>query len=139
MKSSVQARRRAERLFLRLRNKNLPQEEGSIEVNYAERFPPGKCIIAVTVPINHERLRTVIDVCLAHRRYHYPPIIMNGRNGRRLRLMYRFKKIGPSEHGRILKNAHMLAEWAEELFCLPAYVAPLGGLVGARWRLRAFV
>jgi hypothetical protein len=126
-------------LFLRLRNKNLPQEEGSIEVRYAERFPPRKCIIAVTVPINHERIRTVIDVCLAHRRYHYPPIIMNGRDGRRLRLMYRFRNIKPGEHEHLILNARMLAEWAGETFGLPAFVSPFGGLVEARWRLRAFV
>ena len=134
-----QARRKAERLFLRLRNNTLPhRKEETIAVNYVQRFPPGHCIVAVTIPISHEKLRMVLEVGMANRGYHYPPAIINSRHSRCLRLMYRFRGIKPGETGRTLKYAGMIAQWAEGLFEMKAIVSPMKGLINARWRLRAF-
>lgn len=134
--STIEARRKTERLFLQLRGKNFPLEEGAIKVHYVQRFPPGQCLVAVVIPINHERLGTIIDVCRAHQRYYYPPVLLRNGGKRFLRLIYRFTHIRPNEQGLLLMNARKLAEWAEELFGLPTIVSPLGGFVGARWRLR---
>ena len=122
---------------MRLRNNALPRKEGTIAVNYAQRFPPGQCIVAVTVPISREKLRMVLEVGMANRKYHYPPAIINSRQSRCLRLMYRFRGIRPGENGRVLKYAGMLAEWAERLFEMQAIVSPMQGLIAARGRARA--
>lgn len=130
-------RRKAERLFLRLNHSAFPQQEGLITVSYAERFPLGQCIMAATIPINRQTLRTVIDMGVAHKEYHYPPAIINTRHGRCLRLMYRLRRIRPDENERLFTGAKDVAQWLEKRFGIPAIISPMRGLIGARWRLRA--
>jgi hypothetical protein len=133
----VLARREAERLFLRLCNKHLRQKEGVIHVNYARRFPPGKCIIGITIPIRNEPLGRIIALGMEHVQCQYPPAIINSGNGLCLRLIHCITDIQSSESARLLEHARMLARRAEQDFEMTAIVLPLGGLVGTLWSLRA--
>ncbi|HEY4500688.1 MAG TPA: hypothetical protein VJI70_00240 [Candidatus Paceibacterota bacterium] len=134
------ARRATGRLFLRLGNRSRDYNDllGVIKVNYAERFPLGECVISVVVPIGHKNIQKIVEISKMHQRYHYPPVIINGRYRRCLRLIFRFRNIGPNEGKRLLKYAKMIAEWAEKLFEMRALISPVPGLVGLLWRLRAF-
>lgn len=132
------ARRQANKLLFRLCNLFSSRKSGSIRLIYAENFGPQKCIVGATIPIGDENITKVVAIGRIHQHYHYPPVIINGKDGLALRLMWRFKAIRPHDHAELQRVVEALAEWLEKLFCRQTVITPVLGLIEAKWRLRAF-
>lgn len=133
------ARLETQRLFLRLfrsRNKNFVYQDndGVIEVNYAERFGTGKFCVSVTAPVGHMRIADIVRIAEGHRG---SSAIINSRKRVCLRIMFVFPDIKSGDDKKSLERAQSVARWAEKEFGMQSIISSTGGVVGMRWRLHA--
>ena len=134
-RNSRKARQEAEQLFKSFRSPILREVA---KIVYPTRFRFGECVIAALLPIDRETVRRFAFICEAHRGYHYPPVVISGEDGRRLRLMWRFPMIRPSESIRLLQYATIVARWVNDVFHHQSIIYPAGGIMDVRIRLQAF-
>ena len=130
----VRARHETEQLLRRLLGRTPPRDEGlMIEVTYPRRFPTGKGVIAVIIPLQHLTVGMVRRLCEANSKSHYPPVISSDR----IRIIFRFPKIQSGDEEALREKAHVLARWSEGFVGTRAVVSSRGGLIGFLWQQRA--
>lgn len=132
MKRMSRARRLAESVFSFFRR----PPQNAIEVTYTERFPKGRCTVAILVPIAEFTLGQVAKILAADWGTESPAII-NGRRKQTLRILWQERDIDPKDKKALRAAVEKRKKWAEEVFKLQAYVTPIWGLLLARLRLRA--
>lgn len=130
------ARQEAERLFESLRPKRCAETGDPIKVIFPRRFPAGGFIVAALIPVDTESIQTFSQISAAHARYHFPPVIINtADDGRRLRLIWRFREEVPGDNSKLLEIATAIARWAKDIFNRKAIVCPGDGVVAMRIKL----
>jgi len=138
-----EARQAAERLFQPLHIREVAK------IVYPVRFRSGEFAVAALLPIDRETVKRFRFICEAHRGYHYPPTIISGADGRRLRLMWRFPLIKPpsdsseekeraERYALLLHYAIVVMRWINDVFPHEAIVYSSSGIMDFKTRLQAF-